>query len=101
MSKLWEVFEEDLERAVHNDYLKIVKNLNENIYSVALVTDSFAKSLFLALNTHESLAKAKAKAKEKYIREIKPKDDCFKNVLKWTIFIYGVSYVIFDRVLIS
>lgn len=80
MSKLWEVFEEDLERAVRNDYLKIVKNLNENIYSIALVTDSFAKSLFLALNTHESLAKAK----EKYIREIKPKEDYFKNVLKWT-----------------
>lgn len=80
MSKLWEVFEEDLERAVRNDYLKIVKNLNENVYSVALVTDSFAKSLFLALNTYESLAKVK----EKYIREIKPKEDYFKNVLKWT-----------------
>lgn len=78
MGKLWGVFEEDLERAVRNDYLKIVKNLNENIYSVSLVTDSFAKSLFLALNTHASLTKAK----EKYIREIKPKEDYFKNVLK-------------------
>ncbi|EOC1353495.1 DUF4303 domain-containing protein [Cronobacter dublinensis] len=80
MGKLWYSFEKNLESAVRNDYLKLVNYLNEEVYSVALVTDSYAKFLFLALNTIEALADAKLK----YIRNVEPEDDCYIETLKWT-----------------
>ncbi|ELZ8935220.1 DUF4303 domain-containing protein [Cronobacter dublinensis] len=80
MGKLWDSFEKNLESAVRNDYLKLVKHLKEEVYSVALVTDSYAKSLFLALNTTEALAEAKLK----YIKNVGPEDDCYIEILKWT-----------------
>ena len=67
--------------SIRSDFIELVERLKgENIYAIALVTDSYMESLYLAISTEESLLIQI----RKYRREINPQTEHYKSVLRWT-----------------
>ena len=81
MAEFLNSLKDGLSGAVRSDFVELAsKAAAEKIYAIALVTDSYMESLYLAIGTEQSLSKQELK----YRKEINPDSEDYKAVLRWT-----------------
>ncbi|OWR32339.1 hypothetical protein CDO73_01650 [Saccharibacillus sp. O23] len=80
MKDFFAKFTEELVQAVRADFAELVKRIgNEKLYAVALVTDSDAGTVYLGMNTEESLGRRV----EYYKREGDPDAESYISSYRW------------------
>lgn len=80
MNNFFTAFQKELTHAVHTDFTELVQQFkSETIYAIALVTDSDAGTVYMAVNTEEGLQRKI----EHYKREGYPDTETRRATLRW------------------